>query len=111
MLASCKVFDKKKFTPYLYLDKRIAVHSVSKFPFALGLMNFTNLPFLLPPSQQAAPPAPTPAPWVVMAGDRARYDVMFRNADLDRDGFVSGQEIRGVFLQSGLPQMVLAHIW
>lgn len=48
---------------------------------------------------------------MVTAADKARYDVMFHNADLDKDGFVSGQEIKGVFLQSGLPQMVLAHIW
>lgn len=27
------------------------------------------------------------------------------------DGFVSGLEIKDVFLQSGLPQAVLAHIW
>ena len=45
------------------------------------------------------------------AADKARYDIMFHNADIDKDGFVSGQEIKGIFLQSGLPQMVLAHIW
>ena len=36
---------------------------------------------------------------------------MFRKADLDMDGFVSGQEIRDIFLQSGLQNNVLAHIW
>lgn len=30
---------------------------------------------------------------------------------MDMDGFVSGSEIKDVFLQSGLPQGVLAHIW
>ncbi|XP_047490152.1 epidermal growth factor receptor substrate 15-like 1 isoform X1 [Penaeus chinensis] len=57
------------------------------------------------------PSGPPPAPWVISAAEKARYDVMFHNADLDKDGFVSGNEIKGVFLQSGLPQMVLAHIW
>ncbi|KAK8381370.1 hypothetical protein O3P69_018441 [Scylla paramamosain] len=63
---------------------------------------------LAPPSQPSGPP---PAPWVISAAEKARYDVMFHNADLDKDGYVSGQEIKGVFLQSGLPQVVLAHIW
>ncbi|XP_068243120.1 epidermal growth factor receptor substrate 15-like 1 isoform X4 [Palaemon carinicauda] len=57
------------------------------------------------------PSGPPPAPWVISAAEKARYDVMFHNADIDKDGYVSGQEIKGVFLQSGLPQMVLAHIW
>lgn len=30
---------------------------------------------------------------------------------MDMDGFVSGTEIRDVFLQSGLPHTVLADIW
>ena len=38
-------------------------------------------------------------------------DVMFTDADLDHDQLVSGNEIKDIFLQSGLPQMVLAHIW
>ncbi|XP_042205854.1 epidermal growth factor receptor substrate 15-like 1 isoform X2 [Homarus americanus] len=61
--------------------------------------------------QPSKPSGPPPAPWVISAAEKARYDVMFHNADLDKDGYVSGQEIKGVFLQSGLPQMVLAHIW
>ena len=62
-------------------------------------------------AQPAAPSGPPKAPWVVSTADRARYDVMFQNADIDKDGYVSGSEIKGIFLQSGLPQMVLAHIW
>ncbi|CAL4082246.1 unnamed protein product, partial [Meganyctiphanes norvegica] len=61
--------------------------------------------------QQNKASGPPPAPWVVNSAEKARYDVMFHNADIDKDGFVSGNEIKGVFLQSGLPQMVLAHIW
>jgi len=36
---------------------------------------------------------------------------MFEKADTDRDGFVSGAEIKGIFLKSGLAQPVLARIW
>jgi len=49
--------------------------------------------------------------WVVTAAEKAQYDEMFVRADTDRDGFVNGAEIKDIFLQSGLPQMVLAHIW
>ncbi|XP_060559430.1 epidermal growth factor receptor substrate 15-like 1 isoform X2 [Ruditapes philippinarum] len=49
--------------------------------------------------------------WVVTPAEKSNYDIMFRKADLDMDGFVSGQEIRDIFLQSGLQNNVLAHIW
>jgi len=50
-------------------------------------------------------------PWVVNAGDRLRYEALFKQTDNDRDGFVSGLEIKNLFLQTGLPQNILAHIW
>ncbi|CAG0896062.1 unnamed protein product [Darwinula stevensoni] len=49
--------------------------------------------------------------WVVTKEERERYSVLFKASDTDKDGFVSGQEIKGVFLQSGVPQNILAHIW
>ncbi|XP_011704328.1 PREDICTED: epidermal growth factor receptor substrate 15-like 1 isoform X3 [Wasmannia auropunctata] len=49
--------------------------------------------------------------WVVSAEDQIAAEKLFLQADLDRDGFVSGIEIKDVFLQSGLPHPVLAHIW
>ncbi|KAK6643177.1 hypothetical protein RUM43_004680 [Polyplax serrata] len=49
--------------------------------------------------------------WVVTAEDKARADALFQQTDFDKDGFVSGFEIKDVFLQSGVPQPVLAHIW
>ena len=60
-----------------------------------------------------APPAPTveAVPWVVNAGERLRYNALFRQTDSDKDGFVSGVEIKNVFLQTGLAQNILAHIW
>jgi epidermal growth factor receptor substrate 15 len=50
-------------------------------------------------------------PWVVNSGERLRYNVLFKQTDSDHDGFVSGVEIKNVFLQTGLPQNILAHIW
>nr|CAG4638275.1 EOG090X01QX [Cyclestheria hislopi] len=49
--------------------------------------------------------------WIVGESDRVKFDALFIQADLDKDGYVSGMEIKDVFLQSGLPQPVLAHIW
>lgn len=49
--------------------------------------------------------------WVVSPAEKAQYDEMFVRADADRDGLVNGAEIKDIFLQSGLPQPVLAHIW
>ena len=40
-----------------------------------------------------------------------RYKALFEQTDNDKDGFVSGVEIKNVFLQTGLPQNILAHIW
>lgn len=50
-------------------------------------------------------------PWVVNRGEKLRYGALFKQTDTDRDGFVSGVEIKNVFLQTGLPQNILAHIW
>lgn len=52
-----------------------------------------------------------PVNWVVSNEDQIAADKVFLQADMDMDGFVSGLEIKDVFLQSGLPQNVLAHIW
>lgn len=49
--------------------------------------------------------------WVVTPNDRVRFDAIFARSDLDKDGLVSGHEIKDVFMQSGIPQMCLAQIW
>ncbi|KAK7864692.1 hypothetical protein R5R35_010951 [Gryllus longicercus] len=56
------------------------------------------------------PPLPAPV-WVVGAEEKQKYDALFQQTDVDKDGFVSGLEIKDVFLQSGVPQAVLALIW
>lgn len=49
--------------------------------------------------------------WVLSTVEKLKYQEIFEKSDLDRDGLVSGLEIRDVFLKSGLPQNMLAHIW
>ncbi|KAI7790999.1 putative epidermal growth factor receptor substrate 15-like 1 [Triplophysa rosa] len=49
--------------------------------------------------------------WVVPVADRSRYDDIFLKTDTDLDGFVSGQEVKEIFMHSGLPQNILAYIW
>ncbi|RWS31493.1 hypothetical protein B4U80_12908 [Leptotrombidium deliense] len=55
----------------------------------------------------------TPIAWVVSALDKATFDEVFQALDTDVDGFVSGSdpEVKSMFIRTGLPQNVLAHIW
>ncbi|XP_054835565.1 epidermal growth factor receptor substrate 15 [Eublepharis macularius] len=78
---------------------------------------------LMPPStsskdaHQSIPPIgllPSIAPltqWVVSPTDKVKYHEIFLKADKDMDGFVSGVEARELFLKTGLPSALLAHIW
>ncbi|XP_065088849.1 epidermal growth factor receptor substrate 15-like 1 isoform X2 [Ochlerotatus camptorhynchus] len=59
----------------------------------------------------ATDPIATGNAWVVTTLERCRYEETFNKSDMDRDGLVSGHEIKEVFIQSGLAQNVLAHIW
>uniref|UniRef100_A0A8B9CDN0 Epidermal growth factor receptor pathway substrate 15 like 1 n=1 Tax=Anser brachyrhynchus TaxID=132585 RepID=A0A8B9CDN0_9AVES len=49
--------------------------------------------------------------WVVPMSEKVRYDDIFVKTDTDMDGFVSGQEVKDIFMHSGLSQTLLAHIW
>lgn len=80
----------------------------------------SHLPPAIPPmpqisSRQNSVPSllgsPPSSDWVITPADRARSDSIFAVSDLDKDGLVSGGEIKGVFMQSGIPQMCLAQIW
>ncbi|TSK53759.1 Epidermal growth factor receptor substrate 15-like 1 [Bagarius yarrelli] len=63
---------------------------------------------LIPPSKRKKSHSVN---WVVPVADRGRYDDIFLKTDADLDGFVSGHEVKEIFMQSGLPQNLLAHIW
>ncbi|XP_048352436.1 epidermal growth factor receptor substrate 15 isoform X2 [Sphaerodactylus townsendi] len=57
---------------------------------------------------------PSKAPstqWVVSPTDKVKYHEIFLKTDKDLDGFVSGVEARELFLKTGLPSALLAHIW
>ncbi|KAM4642275.1 epidermal growth factor receptor substrate 15 [Discoglossus pictus] len=77
-------------------------------------------PLPMPPSKeprQSLPhvgiqPAKAPAPqWVVSPAEKLKYDEIFQKLDKNVDGLVSGIEVRDIFLKTGLPSALLAHIW
>lgn len=70
-------------------------------------------PHVMQPMPQRVPSAPIPgtARIIITALERASYDEMFAKYDTDEDGFLNGVDVKDIFLQSGLPQLVLAHIW
>lgn len=43
--------------------------------------------------------------------EKAKSDIVFAQLDTDKDGFVTGGEVKDVFLQTGLSAMILANIW
>ncbi|XP_038269188.1 epidermal growth factor receptor substrate 15 isoform X2 [Dermochelys coriacea] len=49
--------------------------------------------------------------WVVSPANKIKYDEIFLKTDRDMDGFISGVEARELFLKTGLPSNILAHIW
>ncbi|KAL0966537.1 hypothetical protein UPYG_G00296460 [Umbra pygmaea] len=62
-------------------------------------------------SFKAPSQAPAAVPWVVPLADRGRYDDIFLKTDIDMDGLVTGGEVIEIFMQSSLPQAMLAQIW
>ncbi|XP_046850941.1 epidermal growth factor receptor substrate 15-like 1 isoform X2 [Xenia sp. Carnegie-2017] len=50
-------------------------------------------------------------PWVVTPAEKSKYDAMFKTVDKDNDNFVTGDEVKSIFMASGLSQLLLAHIW
>ncbi|XP_060762297.1 epidermal growth factor receptor substrate 15-like 1 isoform X2 [Neoarius graeffei] len=63
------------------------------------------------PSPSPAPQLPVSTNWVVPQDDREQYEEIFDLADSDFSGLVGGGEVKDIFMNSGLPQSVLAHIW
>ncbi|CAG9863146.1 unnamed protein product [Phyllotreta striolata] len=97
--TSTLIRNKDGFKPEL--PPSIAPPSVSPIP-----------PKPMPPAVAvAAPPAQPMLFWVVSNDEKEKSDALFVKSDADKDGFVSGPEIKDIFLQSGVPQAVLAHIW
>ncbi|XP_029466855.1 epidermal growth factor receptor substrate 15-like 1 isoform X2 [Rhinatrema bivittatum] len=74
-----------------------------------GSVNSLNSTGSLSPKHSIKPPQTVN--WVVPLSDKLRYDDIFVKTDLDIDGYVSGQEVKDIFIQSCLSQNILAHIW
>ena len=49
-------------------------------------------------------------PWVILPQERGRHMEQFSSVG-PADGFITGGQARGFFMQSGLPPPVLAQIW
>ncbi|XP_062452229.1 epidermal growth factor receptor substrate 15-like 1 isoform X6 [Rhea pennata] len=75
-----------------------------------GSVNSLNSTGSLSPKHSIKQPQPS-VNWVVPLSDKVRYDDIFLKTDMDMDGFVSGQEVKDIFMHSGLSQSLLAHIW
>ncbi|XP_042300568.1 epidermal growth factor receptor substrate 15-like 1 [Sceloporus undulatus] len=75
-----------------------------------GSINSLNSAGSLSPKHSLKQGQP-PANWVVPLTDKVCYDEIFLKTDLDLDGFVSGLEVKDIFMHSGLSQNLLAHIW
>ncbi|XP_039484311.1 epidermal growth factor receptor substrate 15-like 1 isoform X4 [Drosophila santomea] len=56
-------------------------------------------------------PVTANADWVVTPAELKRFEEIFRQSDLDKDGLVSGLEVKDIFIKSGIPQRSLADIW
>ncbi|XP_055690639.1 epidermal growth factor receptor substrate 15-like 1 isoform X2 [Lutzomyia longipalpis] len=57
------------------------------------------------------PPKVPEVDWVITVEEKRNFDMIFKRSDLDNDDLVSGLEIKDIFLQSGVSQACLAHIW
>lgn len=66
---------------------------------------------VVPPSPAVPTAAATPMAWSIPPPSQAKYGQLFQSMDLQKTGFVTGAQARGVLMQSGLPQDALAKIW
>ncbi|CAF2404088.1 unnamed protein product [Rotaria sp. Silwood2] len=60
---------------------------------------------------QISPSKRTDDNWIVSAEEKQKFDILFQQLDLDKDGFLAGGDVFQTFLASGLPNFVLSHIW
>ena len=72
-----------------------------------------------PAPQPSSPSAPTAGSssgplsdgWAITPADKTRYDGFFDSLDTERAGYVDGSVVVPFFLQSGLDESTLAHVW
>ncbi|KAI5623530.1 epidermal growth factor receptor substrate 15-like 1 isoform X1 [Silurus asotus] len=101
-------------SPFLLKENLRPTTPLSKSPLTIAsnLSPSNSFRSLSPsPSPSPAPQQPVSTNWVVPQDDREQYEEIFELADSDFDSMVGGGEVKDIFINSGLPQSVLAHIW
>nr|XP_017100875.2 epidermal growth factor receptor substrate 15-like 1 isoform X2 [Drosophila bipectinata] len=104
-------FPKDIAPPAAIPPMPVAVPPVTRIP-PVGAVSSMPLiqtdplvPIGAPPSVRAN------ADWVVTPAELKKFEEIFQQSDLDKDGLVSGLEVRDIFIKSGIPQRSLADIW
>ncbi|XP_050990198.1 epidermal growth factor receptor substrate 15-like 1 isoform X1 [Labeo rohita] len=102
-------------SPFLLKENLRPTAALSKSPLSsstnLSPSNSFKRSTPTPPLLQTLTQQPSSDHWVVPAEDREQYEEIFELADSDFDGMVGGGEVKDIFMNSRLPQSVLAHIW
>jgi len=68
-------------------------------------------------SNSTAPGAPTnpgsmnKSEWIIQPAEKAKYDELFKSNDLDKDGYITGDQAKVLFSRCGLPLPDLSRIW
>lgn len=74
-----------------------------------------HTPIISNASPGSSVPIPYPSfeakPWIVTFEEKSKSDLIFNQIDTDKDGFVTGSELKDVLIKTGLSQMILANIW
>ncbi|KAM9439379.1 epidermal growth factor receptor substrate 15-like 1 isoform 2-T2 [Clarias gariepinus] len=101
-------------SPFLMKESLRPTAPLSKSPLTIGSNLSPSNSFRSSSPSRSLSPAPqltVSTNWVVPQEDREQYEEIFELADSDFDGMVGGGEVKDIFINSGLPQTVLAHIW
>ncbi|CAF3824319.1 unnamed protein product [Adineta steineri] len=91
----------------------IRMRRVSGVEAGISIPNIISASNMLPslaPSQ-VSPSKRTDDHWIVSLEEKQKFDILFQQLDLDKDGFLTGGDVFQTFLASGLPNFVLSHIW
>ncbi|KAF7257474.1 hypothetical protein EG68_06277 [Paragonimus skrjabini miyazakii] len=98
--------------PQLVLTSSSSLVTKSPSP-ASGTINVNGVSKSPPsaPADRSAANSPDFRNWTSSALSRPKYRLLFNQHDRAKRGYLTGVESRGIFLQSGLSQQILAHIW
>ncbi|XP_026463180.1 epidermal growth factor receptor substrate 15-like 1 isoform X1 [Ctenocephalides felis] len=91
-------------------DQPVQVEEFANFSDMPAVQEMPVAPTIIS-EQLIQPIKPASLPWVVTPEDKQKSDILFHQCDANKDGLVTGAEVRDVFLRTGVPQLCLAHIW